>query len=239
MSYPTDWATVISAVSAPRSLDVGDRMSLLDDALRLGDTITPDSAGCSVTEWSDLGFHTPAASNEVALHLDLAQYADGDGPCVAACRDKTVHAVAIMDVESDYAGFTAAALSRGVHSSLSLPLCGGSHPSALNLYASSPSAFDDPRAMRIAALLARCVGVVRSDPVPDGPGISANLRAAHARHDLVRRAQIEIVRARGMTPEEALTWLMHRSRDEHCSIFTIVSDVLRENGTAAGDGDAP
>ena len=233
-----DWATVISAVSDPIGLDTRRRMSLLDDALGLGTTITPDSAGCSVTELSDLGFHTPAASNELALHLDLAQYADGDGPCVAACRDKAVHAVAIMDVEPDYAGFAAAALSRGIHSSLSLPVFGGSRPSALNLYASSPSAFDDPRAIRIASLLARCVGAVLADHVRGGPATSANLQAARARHDLVRRAQRALVDTRGMTPEEALTWLMHRSRAEHCSIFTIVSDVLRENGNAAGDGGA-
>lgn len=232
MTVPSDWTTVISALLAPEGTDPADRASLLKDALGLGSTITADSAGCSVTEATDTGFRTPAASTDLALQLDLAQYAAGDGPCVAACRDLRPHAVTVIDAEPGYPGFTAAALERGVHSSLSLPLPGARRPAALNLYATSPSAFHDPRALRIAALLARCVATVLPEHVHTGDMRPVGLAEAQARHDRVRRAQRTLSATREITPDDALSWLMHRSRTEHCSIFTIVDDVLGDEDTA-------
>lgn len=232
MTLPPDWTHLISALFAPAGTDTADRASLLKDALGLGRSVTVESAGCSVTEVTDTGFRTPAASNDLALQLDLAQYAAGDGPCVAVCRDLRPHEVAVIDAEPGYPGFTAAALAYGVHSSLSLPLAGARRASALNLYATGPSAFHDPRALRVATLLARCVAMLLPDRVDAAGSSPLGLAAAQASHDLVRRAQRELAVKQGMTPDDALAWLMHRSRTEHCSIFTIVGDVLRGDGGA-------
>jgi hypothetical protein len=106
------------------------------------------------------------ASSSLALDLDSAQYADDDGPCLAACRDRQVHSIAVMADESSYAQFTQLALSYGVASSLSLPLPTVTRASSLNLYARSPSAHEPPCSRAVAMLLARCAdAIVTADPV--------------------------------------------------------------------------
>lgn len=160
------WKRLISAASAPGTIESDhERRALLSKAMTVGSTITGDSLGCSITESVGDGYRTPVASNALALDLDSAQYADDDGPCIAACRDGGVHSITVMADEDDYREFVTVALDHGVRSSLSLPLPAVHRRSALNLYAGTASAFDTPRARAVAQLLARCTAaVLAADP---------------------------------------------------------------------------
>ncbi len=226
MDTQSQWASVVEAASDPdRTHSAEHRVLLLKAALELGHTITPDSVGTSITLTEGAGYVTPAASSGVALDLDLAQYVDHDGPCVAACRDGQPHSIVIMSEENEYGRFTATALEHGVLSSLSLPL--PSRPaSALNLYASSVNAFTGDRERSTAALLAQCVVRFLPEPPAQGSTGGSGLIVALERRELIRQARDHLVERDGIQAAEAFGVLTDRSRREQRSIFDVATEVV-------------
>jgi hypothetical protein len=238
VDFEDRWSQVIAAASNPPGSG-RHRHEALQNALGLGTSITQDSVGCSVTETAPHGFRTPAASSDVAMALDLAQYRADDGPCVAACRDGRVHSIVVMADEAAYTGFTAAALAHDVRSSLSLPLTGTSRPSALNLYAASTSAFESKHARSVAGLLSRCVAALLPEPHwADGlTGVIAGGRtAADTAHDYVTRATQVVQKQYGMDPARAYHHLTRLSRREQRSVIAIAGDILAGAGLGADGG---
>lgn len=229
------WAQVIAAASAPPRSE-RERHKAVKEALGLGSSITRDSVGCSITETTPNGFRTPAASSDVALALDLAQYHADDGPCVAACRDGRIHSVVVMEREAGYTSFTAAALAHGVRSSLSLPLYGTSRASALNLYASDTSAFETGHARNVADLLSRCVAALVPDsPRTDAAGADglASRAASDSAHEHVTRAR-RILEARyDMDATTAYFHLTQLSRTRQRSVILIAREIVADAGQGA------
>ena len=90
----------------------------------------------SVTALRAGAYSTVAANSAIARAVDDAQYADLGGPCVQAVNDGT--AVVVPDIAATMAwpGFRDAALTMGLHASVSVPLIAGSGTpvAVLNLY---------------------------------------------------------------------------------------------------------
>jgi GAF domain-containing protein/ANTAR domain-containing protein len=82
------------------------------------------------------GYVTVAASNELALAVDEAQYSEGDGPCIDSVD--TGEPISVPDIGAviRWPGFRDAAYRMGLRASLSIPLVAGSGTTvaALNLY---------------------------------------------------------------------------------------------------------
>ncbi len=229
MSSHRHWARIVEAVARPHTVpSPEDRAELLQTALALGPGVVPDLVGCSVTQAVDTDtgtdYRTPVASNALALALDHAQYVLDDGPCVAACRDGQSHSVAVMDDESEFADFTAAALDHGVHSSLSLPLV-HSRPSAINLYAGGHHAFADDRARAAAAFLARCVGGLLPDASPPAARPEPTSTTAQ-RRELIERACAAVAKQEGCEPDRAFHQLTVLSRTQQRSIFEVARSLV-------------
>lgn len=120
---------------------------LLDLAARAR-AIVPDLVGVSVGQTRLGVVFTLAATSVQAASVDAAQYLDG-GPCVDASTLGTAEAwrgrsspADVMD-EDRWATYTRATAAEGVASSLSLPLTiDGETVGGVNLYASTPDAFD-------------------------------------------------------------------------------------------------
>jgi hypothetical protein len=220
----TRWSHVIAAATRPPA-SIAERHAALQVALGAGASITVDSVGCSITETTPHGFHTPAASDDLALILDLAQYEADDGPCVAACRDGRVHSIVVMGDEDNYAGFTAAAVARGVRSSLSLPLLGTQRRSALNLYASSTSAFEASHARNVAGFLARCVTALLPTFTAENASVP-ELATAEAAHVLAAQARQVLQNRHGIDAATAFQRLTHLSRTQRRGIGAIAHDIL-------------
>lgn len=238
------WKRLVTAASVPGTIE-SDRVrrALLSEAMTVGSTITRDSLGCSITESVGAGYRTPVASNSLALDLDGAQYADDDGPCIAACRDGGVHSITVMADERDYREFVQVALEHGVRSSLSLPLAAVRRPSALNLYAGSASAFDDPRARAVAHLLARCAAaVLTADPFAavrrDASGHTAVAQHGDLRTEPGRTADaVTIANAlrvlgeqHGLDRPQAFAELRRRSLAQGIGVAAAAQDVVRRAG---------
>lgn len=136
-----------------------------------------------------------------------------------------------MTAEQRYPGFTAVAEQHGVRSSLSLSLPRTHHPSALNLYAQTLSAFEDARTRDTAELLARCIAMLLADaasspsPAAPPPTTGASIAAARARRDLVRRAQA-VLDAHGVAADETFEVMRQRSVSRCSSIFDVARDIV-------------
>lgn len=86
---------------------------------------------------------TSAASDRLAVEIDLVQYHSGEGPCLAAIDDGKVIRVDILERESRFSRIAPGALALEIHSVLSIPLPSADRVvGALNLYSRVPNAFD-------------------------------------------------------------------------------------------------
>ncbi|MEV6494864.1 GAF domain-containing protein [Actinoplanes sp. NPDC051633] len=90
----------------------------------------------SVTSRHEGGYATVAASSDLAVAVDQAQYGDRAGPCLEALEAS--HPAAVPDIAATitWPSFRDAATSFGMKTSLSIPLFAGSGTTiaALNLY---------------------------------------------------------------------------------------------------------
>ncbi|GAA2914547.1 hypothetical protein Acy02nite_17230 [Actinoplanes cyaneus] len=91
----------------------------------------------SITAFRNDAYVTMAASSELALAVDEAQYADDDGPCMQSLRDAAPVTVKDIAATMSWPGFRKAAENMGLHASVSIPLTAGSGKTiaVLNLYA--------------------------------------------------------------------------------------------------------
>ena len=121
-----------------------DLLEGLEQAGRRVARIVPECVGLSLSQLEDgLTFTLVASSAEVAT-VDAAQYLDG-GPCVESAL--TAKKVAVEDLDAldelQWLLFARTSAANGVASSLSLPLRqNGRVTGSVNLYASTPNAFD-------------------------------------------------------------------------------------------------
>ena len=96
----------------------------------------PAVSYASVTAVRDGAPTTVAASSELAVAVDQAQYDEQSGPCLDALHDGIPVPVENIAVTMRWPGFREAALRMGLRASVSVPLFAGSGQpvAALNLY---------------------------------------------------------------------------------------------------------
>lgn len=111
-----------------------------------------DAAGAVVHRGRD---RVLAASHPLAATVDAAQYGLGQGPCLHAFYTGRVVLLDLVDHDTRWPDFQAAAVAAGARTVLSLPLSLPEAPiGSLNLYSRTRGAFD-PAAVRQAELFAR------------------------------------------------------------------------------------
>ncbi|MCM0677947.1 GAF and ANTAR domain-containing protein [Micromonospora phytophila] len=143
----------------------------------------------SVTRLAGDGHRTHAASDEVAVAVDLAQYAEDAGPCLVALHSGRTVGVPDVTGAVVWPGFRDVAWRCGVRASLSISLFAGSGEpvAALNLYAR------DATAMRLLIQRVQACYDVGSTPVlprmdPGSEQLLAGLTGALRDRDIIQRA---------------------------------------------------
>ncbi len=103
---------------------------------QLGVDLVGPVSYASVTAYRDGAHTTVAASSDVALAVDEAQYADRAGPCLSALEAGSPLGVPDVTTTAHWPGFRDTAAGLGLQASLSIPLFAGRGTSiaALNLY---------------------------------------------------------------------------------------------------------
>jgi GAF domain-containing protein len=151
------------ALAAIRTGDDEDLESVLDGMGRTAQAIVPQLVGLSVGLLRDgLTFTLVASSGDVS-GVDAAQYLDG-GPCLwEDVRDPRPVAADLHDLleDAEWELFARTGLASGIASSLSLPIVDqGTIVGGINLYASTPGAFEGHYELLAASLGATAQGAV-------------------------------------------------------------------------------
>jgi hypothetical protein len=147
------------------ALDIGDRPTNLHEAQERLIHFARDTVAradhASLTVWySDKNrFETPAATDSIAMQLDLLQYELGEGPCYdAVTQSDTIVVTGDLHNDSRWPTFSSRSAGAGMHSQLAVRVRGGRVAAGLNLYSSQASAFTEP--LDDVRLIARCSSIV-------------------------------------------------------------------------------
>ena len=153
--------------------------------------IVPECIGLSFGALRDGLTFTLVSSGHVIASLDAAQYLDG-GPCIVGAHDAEVVASTAADLldEGRWQLFARASAVAGVESTLTLPLEDeGKVVGSLNLYASTPTAFDGWHEVLAEALGASPVDVITNADL----SFRSRLAAAHAPQQIAHDADVNVV----------------------------------------------
>jgi GAF domain-containing protein len=102
---------------------------------------------------------TVVSTGDLATALDERQYDAGHGPCLEAAQSGTTALITDVRTESRWPDYTAAALAKGVLSSLSTPIPLQQYSgAAINMYSKETGVFDEA-AQEIAVSFAGYAGV--------------------------------------------------------------------------------
>ena len=170
---------------------------------------------------------TPTFTDKDALTLDEAQYAHGDGPCLAAIRHRGIERVEIVS-ESRWPAYTAAAREIGVVGSLSVPTVRGEGAvGALNLYSRTRSLFDDA-ACETACLLADQLGLAARSVAAfeEAYELAQQLQQAMESRAVIEQAKGIIMAQSGVGPEDAFEILRRASQAHNRKLRAIANELV-------------
>ncbi len=195
-------------------LSASDTETTLQRVAHLAEGMASQCDGVGVTLRANGKFTTAACTAEVVRELDGAQYEAGNGPCLEAVDQLQVFNIPSLPDGTSWPAFRAAAVARGITSSLSLPLTfGGLSLGALNLYSRQPHAFDECR--EAGLLFAGQAGVALANAQLREASEKLVLEVGEAVQagDVVGQAKGILVGQQGCTSEEALDMLRQRFQD--------------------------
>lgn len=211
-------------------------LSELAQALRNADTLelvleaVVTSAVSEVTSTTYAGISeitphrvvTKAASDPVVEEIDAIQYDLGDGPCLTSLHNHATVRADDLATDERWPKYSAAAVERGVRSTLSVRLFVGDEAlGVLNLYSSQPRAFDD-NDEQIAVLLAAHAAVAMK-----GRRIEANLRSALESRDVIGQAKGILMERLKVADDQAFALLVSASQRSHRKLRDIAEELTR------------
>jgi len=186
----------------------------------------------SVTVSDDGAYTTVAASSDVAIAVDEAQYADSVGPCLQALDDG--HLVAVPEVAATmrWPGFRDTAFSLGLRATLSIPLFAGRGApiAALNLYS-----HDCATMARLTAAVRAAYEVMPAETVDGTPELDsggaelvAGLVAAFAVRAVINQAIGVVMVDQSASADSAYLVLRLRAAESGLSLGDTASAVIAE-----------
>jgi hypothetical protein len=182
----------------------------------------------SVTARHQDAHTTVAASNELAVAVDRAQYADQAGPCLDALETGRPTAVPDIAATMRWPGFRDAACRLGLHTSLSIPLFAGrGEPvAALNLYGHDSTTM----AALTAAVWATYDEATPASRLPGldpgGAQLVAGLIDAFAVRTIIQQAFGIMMAEHGSTAESAYAGLRVHAADAGISLLDTARAVI-------------
>jgi hypothetical protein len=186
----------------------------------------------SVTAARDGAYATVATTSELATAVDQAQYEDQDGPCLRSLEENTPIGVRDIDTTIRWPGFRQAALSMGLHASVSIPLFSGSGDAiaVLNLYGRDAAA--------MAPLVAGVPAIFDPDlPLPadrddlqpldaGGEELLTGFAEALAARSTIQLALGIIMGESGASAKDAYVELRVRAANAGVSLLTAADSVI-------------
>ena len=247
----TDSATRLAELADELS-GVLESMDELSDYLeRVVHAVRRQVDGCDevgITVVSGDRAHTAAYTTVKTLEIDAAQYALGEGPCLAAAETRTEQTVSdLCHDDGRWPRFAEVTRRDGMRSLYAAPLLSGDEcVGAINLYAWATDAFDglDEALVRVAAN--RCADAVVAVTALDGMRrLAGQLEQAMASRAVIEQAKGVIMAMRGVSEHDAFEVLRKASQDRNVKLRTLAEEFVAEvsGGSARAEdvdlADAP
>ncbi|MEV6489372.1 GAF and ANTAR domain-containing protein [Actinoplanes sp. NPDC051633] len=202
--------------------------TLLDKIAQLAKRTIPGADEVSVTLLHGNDPQTAAFTGELALALDEKQYERGYGPCLEAAGTNSSLIVPDTSSEQRWPGWARSAAKAGARSSLSVGLPVHEHVTgALNIYATTPNAFDDD-AVTIAQTLAgfAAVGLANAHLYETQATLAGHMQKAMESRAVIEQAKGIIMGERRCTPEQAFAILTQLSQDANRKVRDVASTLV-------------
>jgi hypothetical protein len=219
-----------------------DGFSTVDDQLTLIARLAADRVAgvdyASVTAIGEDAYTTVAASSELAIAVDEAQYRDEAGPCLEPLHTGAPMPVPDIAATMVWPGFRDQAVKIGLRASVSLPLyAGGGAPVAvLNLYGRDAAAM---AALTEAVLTVYTPGSAAVGEAVDlEPGaweLMAGLVQVYAIRATIQQAVGVIMAKDGVSALDAYLSLCARAAEAGSSLTTTAAAVIQQL-SEPGDG---
>ena len=163
-----------------------------------------------------------------AVEIDEEQYRTGRGPCLEAFRPRRGVPHRLHRRGPPWPEFAQIAVAHGIHSTLSLPVTArGESLGALNLYARTPSAFDDDSAARLEVFARQsAIVLVNAQAYWDARTLSENLDQAMRTRSTIEQAKGIIMAQGGRTPDEAFQLLVRASQRENRKLRDLADEIV-------------
>jgi GAF domain-containing protein len=192
----------------------------------------------SVTLIDSEGATTPAYTGQVALDLDETQYRLGYGPCLASAEAGQLVAIPDMAVEERWPQFTVDARTKGVGSTLSVPLPVQRQViGALNLYCPERASFTDS----VVELATRfgdyaAVAIAHTTLYLSASDLAEQMSQAMQSRAVIEQAKGVLIGQRQCSPDEAFDMLVSLSQQSHRKLRDVAQAVVTgfADGTTAG-----
>ena len=202
--------------------------TLLDRVAQLAKRSIPGASEVSVTLLHGNNPQTAAFTGELALTLDEMQYERGHGPCLDAAESTATLMVPDTSSEERWPGWAAIAARAGAHSSLSVGLPVHEHVTgALNIYATTPNAFDDD-AVTIAQTFAgfAAVGLANAHLYETQATLAGHMQKAMENRAVIEQAKGIIIGERHCTPDQAFALLTKLSQETNRKLRDVATDLV-------------
>jgi GAF domain-containing protein len=204
-----------------------DEDSTLRAVAELAHRMTPGCEALSITVLEGERPRTSVATDEVAMRIDLRQYATGEGPCLDAMRQLVPIQVDEYRQETRWPRLLPDIRMQGIESSLSLPLVADDAViGALNIYGREPRCFAG--AEEVAAVFARQAAVTVANAVAfhRAADLAQQLTVALEHRDLIGQAKGILMATEGLSAAEAFDRLRQESQRRNCKLYTVASEVV-------------
>src|SRR5215207_6286354 len=170
---------------------------------------------------------TVAASGELAVAADQAQYETGQGPCLSSLYEHQTERLSDMRDCPRWPDFAARASKLGVGSMLAVQLyVDGDNLGALNLHSRQPDAFSD-ESEQVALMFAAHAAVAFAAAQAE-----EQMRTAVDRRDLIGQAKGVLIERYKISGQEAFRLLVVASQNTNIKLYD-VADYLVSTGELA------
>lgn len=188
----------------------------------------------SVTSRGQDGFSTVAASDDLAIAADEAQYGQDAGPCLDALRNASPVAVAEIATTRTWPAFRATATTLGIGASLSVPLFAGSGTvlAGLNLYSRHPGAMATLSAAVCDAYVPESSTVWDHDDLDDGGrDLIAGVIGALALRSMIQQAIRMLMSTTAGSAERAYRSLRKQAAETGAGLIDTAARLIEQQQT--------
>lgn len=188
----------------------------------------PGADAASITVIRDGKPYTPAFTDRSAIEVDETQYAEGDGPCLAAIRHSGIEEYQV-GVDPRWPSVRSAAEANGVLGIFSVALQGEGNSAigGLNLYSRTVPVLDAAtrdQTVRLAVVIG--IAVANAIRYDEAATLAAQLERALESRGVIEQAKGILMAAQRCSAEEAFDLLRRASQRENRKLREIAAQIV-------------